>query len=127
MINLLNQVNGKTYSRAIEPSVEGRLRPQHAEVLTRPRQTAVNQRSEAQSQQQPQRQESQYLVRDEQQAKQASQVGEQLANQIKQAKQTQVKFRPTANYLTTRTGQRANQSYQAPLEMRHASLVDEIA
>lgn len=127
MLDSLNLTQNKLYTRAVNPSVESRLRVRENPSITP---SAADDVQEPQSREQQVRQQ---LARYEEVVQgqgpveqRARDVAEQMSQALRQAKQEPARYRAHFS-LTTNTGRQANQSYLSNGQAREARFVDELA
>ena len=125
MLDQIVMSQGKLYSRAVDPAVEGRLRANAQRQLTPLSHNDVQ--ASPSREQQARQQYSQY--RDSVQGHtepRSKEVADQLSQALRQAKQGPVRQRGQFSLVTT-TGRQANQSYLTGGQAREARIVDELA
>ena len=127
MIDYLSQTQGKLYSRAVDPAVESRLRARDVpESTPSAASTVQNRQGRVQQERQRQTQYEQVTQGQAQVEQRAKDMGEQLSQALRQARQSPAKYRPSFS-LTSTTGRRANQSYLTVAEPKQMRVVDELA
>ena len=126
MIDYLSQTQSKLYARAVDPAVESRLRTRDSQELTPSSPSTVEHRQARVQQERQLQTQYEQVTQGQAPEQRAKDVAEQLSQALRQARQTQARYKPSFS-LTTTTGRRANQSYLTVAEPKEMRVVDELA